>query len=121
MEVGGYSVSCLFRCIEDGFKWVFTGVYGPVESGERCRLWEELGDVAGRWDLPWCVEGNFSWVEGKMRFDGLVQEMVDFLFRLCIIFLLLRRMCSSLGRLFGFLVYLPRWPFLYGLLLWTGY
>ena len=30
--VGSFSVSCLFRMLEDGFQWAFTGVYGQVES-----------------------------------------------------------------------------------------
>ena len=28
-EVGQLSISCRFRNVEDGFVWVFTGVYGP--------------------------------------------------------------------------------------------
>lgn len=34
-EVGSFSVSCLFRCIGDDFRWVFTRVYGPVRGAER--------------------------------------------------------------------------------------
>ena len=33
--VGSFSVSCLFRMPEDGFQWVFTGVYSPVENSDR--------------------------------------------------------------------------------------
>lgn len=29
-EFGSFSVSCLFWCVEDQFRSVFTGVYGPV-------------------------------------------------------------------------------------------
>ena len=29
--VGSFSVSCLFRMAEDGYQWVFSGVYGPIE------------------------------------------------------------------------------------------
>ena len=29
--IGSFSVSCLFRMAENGYQWVFFGVYGPVE------------------------------------------------------------------------------------------
>ena len=32
---GSFSVSCLFRMAEDGFQWVFSGVYGPIEKRLR--------------------------------------------------------------------------------------
>lgn len=59
-EVGAFSVSCLFRCIEDDFRWAFTGVYGPVHGGERIGFWEELHYIAFRWGVPWCVGGDFN-------------------------------------------------------------
>ena len=34
-EVGPHSISCCFKNIIDGFIWVFTGIYGPLSSGER--------------------------------------------------------------------------------------
>lgn len=34
-EVGSFSLPCLFRCIGDDFRWVFTGVYGPVKGAEQ--------------------------------------------------------------------------------------
>ena len=30
MVNGVFSISYLFRNVEDGFQWIFTGVYGPV-------------------------------------------------------------------------------------------
>ena len=30
MEVGLFSISCRFKNCEDGFKWTFSGVYGPT-------------------------------------------------------------------------------------------
>ena len=30
-EFGLYSISCLFKMVEGGFLWTFSGVYGPVE------------------------------------------------------------------------------------------
>ena len=58
--VGNYSVSCLFKTVEDGFQWVFTGVYGPVENNLREIFWEELGSIRGLWEDPWCVGGDFN-------------------------------------------------------------
>ena len=30
-EIGSFSITILFKNVEDGFTWAFTGVYGPVE------------------------------------------------------------------------------------------
>ena len=57
---GSFSVSCLFRMAEDGFQWVFSGVYGPIEKRLRESFWEELGSISGLWDNPWCVGGDFN-------------------------------------------------------------
>ena len=45
--VGSFSVTCLFRMLEDGFQWTFSGVYGPVENSFREFFWEELGSIKG--------------------------------------------------------------------------
>ena len=58
--VGNFSVSCLFKMVEDGFQWAFTGVYGPVEKNIRETFWEELGSIKGLWEEPWCVGGDFN-------------------------------------------------------------
>ena len=58
VEIGGFSVSCLFRSVEDGFRWVFTGVYGPVLGVERSGFFDELASVAFRWEEPWCIGGD---------------------------------------------------------------
>lgn len=47
MEIGAFSISCLFKNCEDGFCWVFTGVYGPLDRRAREVFWEELGAVRG--------------------------------------------------------------------------
>ena len=39
-EVGSFSVSCKFRNVEDGFVWVFSGVYRPLNREERTTFWE---------------------------------------------------------------------------------
>ena len=45
--IGVFSISCLFRNVEDGFQWTFIGVYGPMVANLRENLWEELGSVRG--------------------------------------------------------------------------
>ena len=45
--VGSFSVSCLFRMAEDGYQWVFSGVYGPVKKSLRESFWEDLGSIWG--------------------------------------------------------------------------
>ena len=46
--------------MEDGFVWVFTGVYGPITKEETECLWEELGAIRGIWEEPWCLGGYFN-------------------------------------------------------------
>ena len=46
--------------MEDGFLWIFTGVYGSVVGSLRESLWEELGAVRGLWLGLWCVGGDFN-------------------------------------------------------------
>ena len=55
-----FSVSYLFLNVEDGFQWIFTGVYGPVLANMKEYLWEELGSVRGLWSGPWCIGGDFN-------------------------------------------------------------
>ena len=59
-EIGQFSVTCMFKNVEDGFQWAFTGVYGPVKSCKRELFWEELGAVKGLWEGPWCIGGDFN-------------------------------------------------------------
>ena len=58
--VGSFSVSCLFRMAKDGYQWVFSGVYGPIEKSLRESFWEELASIRGLWEEPWCVGGDFN-------------------------------------------------------------
>ena len=51
-EIGHFSVTCKFKNVEDGFLWVFTGVYGPVKRSKRELFWEELGALKGFWEGP---------------------------------------------------------------------
>ena len=39
-EIGHFSVTCMFKNVEDGFLWALTGVYGPVK---RCKKGIVLG------------------------------------------------------------------------------
>ena len=45
MEVGLFSISCRFKNCEDGFSWIFLGVYGPTLKRYRELFWEELGAI----------------------------------------------------------------------------
>ena len=69
--MGNFSVLCFFRMEEDGFQWVFSGVYGPVEKSLRALFWEELGSIKGLWNEPWCVGGDFNEIlSPDERFKG---------------------------------------------------
>ena len=59
-EIGLFSISCLFKMVEGGFLWMFSGVYGPVERNLKEIFWEELGSIRGWWEGPWCLGGNFN-------------------------------------------------------------
>ena len=81
LEQDVYTISSCFRNVEDGYIWVFTGVYGPVLSRAKEEFWEELGAIKGLWNEPWCVGGDFNSIRfpGEMR-DGhnLTVEMRRF-------------------------------------------
>ena len=49
LKCGGFTISSSFRNVEDGFVWVFTGVYGLVLSRKRKKkdFWDELGVIKG--------------------------------------------------------------------------
>ena len=63
MEVGKYSVSCRFKNCEDGFCWIFIGVYGPTVKLEREDFLSELGAIRGLWNESWCVAGDFNMIK----------------------------------------------------------
>ncbi|RVW54301.1 Transposon TX1 uncharacterized 149 kDa protein [Vitis vinifera] len=60
IQKGVFSISCIFKNSEDGFMWMFTGVYGPTLRRERESFWEELGAMKGLWNGPWCAAGDFN-------------------------------------------------------------
>ena len=87
-EIGHFSVTCMFKNVEDGFLWAFTGVYGPVKRSKREMFWEVLGALKGLWEGPWCIGGDFNVVlspndrnlEGGLshpmrRFNEVVNEL----------------------------------------------
>lgn len=59
----GYYISCPFRCVEDGVIWVLIGVFGTVTKDGRKQLREELGAVRGIWGDPWCIGGDFNFIQ----------------------------------------------------------
>ena len=84
-EVGGFSV---LRGVEDNFRWVFTGVYDPVVGAERTNFLNEIASVAFKWELPWCVGGDFNvvrypeerWVNhgvscAMRNFNGVINDL----------------------------------------------
>ena len=73
-EVGPHSISCRFKTTVDGFIWVFTGVYGPLSSGERNLLWDELGAIRCLWEDPWCVRGDFNTIRFERNRSGRLNQ-----------------------------------------------
>ncbi|RVW41542.1 LINE-1 reverse transcriptase-like [Vitis vinifera] len=71
MEVGNYSISCRFKNVEDGFCWVFSGVYGPSVKVEKEEFLSELGAIKGLWNDR---GGMFTWSGG---FNNLLKSRID--------------------------------------------
>lgn len=61
-EVGAFSISSRYRMVEGVEEWIFSRVYGPVRSWEVYDFLGELDNVKARWDLPWCIGGDFNLV-----------------------------------------------------------
>ena len=72
LEEGDFLISCQFKNCVDGLVWVFTGVYVTVCSRDREDLWEKLGLVKGLWSDPWCVGGDFIWLDIQRSIVGEV-------------------------------------------------
>jgi hypothetical protein len=74
-------VSCHWKCLDDGFIWTGSDVYGPNQEGVRSSFWDELNLIQNRWVSPWCLFGDFNVIRflrkqlGCQRFS---QEMIDF-------------------------------------------
>ena len=62
MEVGNSSISWRFKNCEDGFYWIFSGVYGPTVKVEREDFFSELGAIRGLWNELLCVTVDFNMI-----------------------------------------------------------
>lgn len=58
--VGSYSVSTIVRGMCKGVEWVATSIYGPVSSSDLGEFCSKLNTVAGKWNRPWVVGGDFN-------------------------------------------------------------
>lgn len=78
---GEHSVSCLFKDVETGIHWCFSGVYAPVNYGIGRGLWEELAGVKGIWEVPWCIGRDFNVVRFTQEQHGcnnISRDMKEF-------------------------------------------
>ena len=66
VEVGNFSMSCLFKNCKDNEIWAFTGVYGPTQRRERPfgRSLEPL-EVSGKRPSVWQV--ILIWLGSRRR------------------------------------------------------
>ncbi len=79
--VGKFSISCLWKCLLDGFEWVGTGLYGPTCDEIRPDFWSEVKGVRQRWAQPWCVFEDFNVVRypnERLGCSILSTNMIDF-------------------------------------------
>ena len=82
--VACFSVSCKFKNVIDHFEWAFTRVYGLNSDRDRRLLWELLSGLR-RWNVPWCVRGDFNVVwfpsehSGSVYFTMAMHQFFDFI------------------------------------------
>ena len=58
--VGRFSVSILLHDVRSNVEWVASSIYGPTVASDREDFWLELSAVAGRWNCPWVLGGDFN-------------------------------------------------------------
>lgn len=84
-QLGLFSVSCLFKRVDNDQLWLFSGIYGCCEDAIRKNLWDELRLVRLRWNVPWCIGGDFNVVRfprersGSRVFSHVMTEFNDFI------------------------------------------
>ncbi|KAK1277944.1 hypothetical protein QJS04_geneDACA014426 [Acorus gramineus] len=80
-RVGQFSISVVLEDVITKWNWVWTGVYGPNTNSEREALWEDLSEVSVRWNLPWCLMGDFNctrFIEDRNQVGPLSSSMSRF-------------------------------------------
>ena len=83
--IGQFSVSCYWHGLVDDFDWVCSGVYGPQSEENRQLCWEELSSVRQRWEVPWCLVGDFNAIRipserlGCNRFNPSMDSFSDWI------------------------------------------
>jgi hypothetical protein len=84
--VGCFTAACSFRSMCDDFNWAFAGVYGPNRDNDRLMLWEELSGLMDRWEVPWCIGGDFNAIRfpserlGSVRYVASMEAFSQFIF-----------------------------------------
>lgn len=58
--VGRFTVSVRLKDARCDAEWVATSVYGPANVDDKEDLWVELNQVAGMWNRPWLLGGDFN-------------------------------------------------------------
>ena len=50
----------VLKGVANDFVWACSGVYRPNEDSQWGALWEELSRMHSKWNVPWCVIGDFN-------------------------------------------------------------
>ena len=58
--IGQFSVNVLLKGVIDDFVWACSGVYGSNDDSQRGALCDELSRMHSRWNIAWCVIGDFN-------------------------------------------------------------
>ncbi|KAG5591096.1 hypothetical protein H5410_041610, partial [Solanum commersonii] len=60
MDIGNYSVSYRFDCVQYSFSWYLIGVYALHSRYEKNDCWEEIAAMRGICGGHWVTCGDFS-------------------------------------------------------------
>jgi len=86
-EIGAFSISIKCRLLDVQGNWIFSRVYGPTLFYEVADFLEELANVRARWDLTWCIRGDFNLIrfiyerKGENNIDHRMRMFGDFIER----------------------------------------